>query len=65
MTAAELRKKDTAELEALLGEKQDEQFRLKMQHHTGQLERSSSLKSTRREIARIKTILNERRQAGE
>ena len=60
MTGAELRQKDTDELRALGDELQEELFLLKMQHHTGQLDRVSRLKETRREIARIATILRER-----
>lgn len=65
MKAAELRDRSTAELNDLLVEKQDEQFRLRMQHHTGQLEKNSSLRQVRRTIARIKTLLTERQTAGE
>ena len=60
MTGAEMRQKDTDELRALADELQEELFRLKMQHHTGQLDRVSRLKDTRREVARILTILRER-----
>lgn len=63
MKAAELRDKTTTELAELLVTTQDEQFRLRMQHYTGQLERSSSLRKARRTIARIKTILTERQKA--
>ena len=63
MKAAELREKTTAELSELLVQTEDEQFRLRMQHYTGQLERSSSLRKARRTIARIKTILTERQKA--
>ncbi len=60
MTGAELRQKDTDELRALGDELQEELFRLKMQHHTGQLDKISRLKDSRREVARILTILRER-----
>ncbi len=60
MKAAELRGKETAELEAIEAELQEELFRLRMQHHTGQLDKSSRLPETRRGIARIKTLLHER-----
>ena len=45
------------ELEAL----HKEQFNLRMQNATGQLTRSSEIKRVRRDIARIKTILNEKK----
>jgi large subunit ribosomal protein L29 len=62
MTPAELRLKDSDELRAIGEELSEELFRLRMQHHTGQLDRVSRLKETRRDIARVKTILREREQ---
>jgi large subunit ribosomal protein L29 len=38
-----------------------EQFNLRMQHATGQLTRNSEMKRVRRDIARIKTVLNEKK----
>lgn len=63
MKATELREKSTPELTDLLGTLQDRKFRLRLQHYMGQLEQVTSLKTTRRDIARVKTILRER--AGE
>lgn len=60
MKAAELRHKETAELQALAEELQADLFRLRMQHHTGQLDKSSRLRETKREIARILSVLRER-----
>jgi large subunit ribosomal protein L29 len=44
------------ELDGLLRE----QFNLRMQHATGQLANNSKLKVVRRDIARLKTIMNEK-----
>jgi large subunit ribosomal protein L29 len=44
------------ELEGLLRE----QFNLRMQHATGQLANSAKLKAVRRDIARLKTVMNEK-----
>jgi large subunit ribosomal protein L29 len=44
------------ELEGLLRE----QFNLRMQHATGQLANSGKLKAVRRDIARLKTVMNEK-----
>lgn len=59
MNVNDLRKKSESdlnkELEALLRE----QFNLRMQNGTGQLSRPSSLRRVRRDIAQVKTILNE------
>jgi len=62
-TAAELKQKDTEELRALVAELREEGFRLRMQHHTGQLDKVSRLSQTRRDVARILTILRQRELA--
>ena len=64
MKASELRSKSPDELKALLLEKRREQFNTRMQRGTGQPPRTSAVQATRRDIARIKTILTEK-QAGE
>jgi len=51
--SAEDRKK---ELDGL----QREQFNLRMQHVTGQLANNAKLKAVRRDIARLKTVMNEK-----
>lgn len=63
MKAADLRSKTDAELEQEVLELNREAFNLRMQKGTGQLSRSSQVKVVRRDIARIKTIQNERRKA--
>jgi large subunit ribosomal protein L29 len=40
-----------------------EQFHLRMQQQSGQLEKSSQLRSLRRDVARIETLLTERTRA--
>lgn len=66
MNASELRERDDEGLEELERQLQDELFRLEMQHQTGQLQETSRLEETRRDIARVKTILRERElEAGE
>ena len=45
-----------AELKTRLRELEDGLFKLKLQHATGQLEKSSELWKTRKEIARVKTL---------
>lgn len=59
MNAKELRGKTTTELRELLSEREKELFSLRMQHFTGQLDQSSRLRATRREIARIRTLMGE------
>ncbi|MCS5588029.1 MAG: 50S ribosomal protein L29 [Porticoccaceae bacterium] len=63
MKAKDLREKSAEELQAALGEEQKAQFKLRMQQTTGQLNESHKVKQTRRNIARIKTILTQK--AGE
>lgn len=60
MKVSELRDRTDEGLEELEQQLQDELFRLEMQHQTGQLQETSRLRETRRDIARIKTILRER-----
>lgn len=61
MKADELRKKTDEELGNELNELAREAFNLRMQKGTGQLSRHSQVRVVRRDIARIKTILRERK----
>ncbi|OUS09853.1 50S ribosomal protein L29 [Gammaproteobacteria bacterium 54_18_T64] len=66
MKASELREKTPEELNsALLGELET-QFKLRMKRSTGQLNESHVMKVARRNVARIKTVLNQKanEQAG-
>ena len=63
MKVNELREKLVDELKAALGDELKSQFKLRMQHATGQLNESHKVKETRRNIARIKTVINQK--AGE
>lgn len=64
MKASELRQKNIEDLSAELLESLKEQFVLRMQQSSGQLNRPSEMKNVRRKIARIKTIMNEMKSAG-
>ncbi|MGB2450261.1 MAG: 50S ribosomal protein L29 [Porticoccaceae bacterium] len=63
MKANELREKSVDELKAALGDELKSQFKLRMQHATGQLNESHKVKQARRNIARLKTVINQK--AGE
>lgn len=63
MKAKELRIKDDATLQNELVEMLRERFNFRMQQGTKQLKTSHRLKEVNRDIARIKTILNERKGA--
>ena len=62
MDAPALRAKDDAELRAELLRLRRSEFEMRMQLRTGQLARNHTLREARRDIARIKTLLTERRQ---
>ena len=56
----EIRLKHLTDLKQLLEDLLEEQFKLKMQAATGQLAKSSDFKKVRKDIARIKTVMNEK-----
>jgi len=58
--AQELRALNDTELEHRLEETKEEQFNLRFQNATGQLDNITRLPQVRREIARIETLLRER-----
>ena len=62
--ATELRDKTVEELQELLAQALRAQFSLRMQKGSGQLGKPSEIRKTRRTIARIMTILNERIRFG-
>ncbi len=62
MKASELRQKSEAELNEHLLSLLREQFENRMKLATGQLGQTHVIKQTRREIARAKTILEEKKQ---
>ena len=59
---ADLRQKDVAGLEAEVKDLQKAHFGLRMQKATQQLNNTASLRVTRRDIARAKTILAEKKK---
>ena len=59
-TLAAFRDQPEDELRQALAEKRDELFRLKLGQHTNQVTSSALLRTKRREIAQILTILNGR-----
>jgi large subunit ribosomal protein L29 len=61
MKASELRQKSTDELNKELLEQLKAQLNLRMQKATGQASQTHQFKQIRREVARIKTILNEKK----
>jgi len=60
MKASELKDKSVEELNAELLELLREQFNLRMQVSTGQLAQTHELRKVRRNIARVKTVINQK-----
>lgn len=60
MNAKELRAKDEAALKQELQDLLNTYFKLRMQKATQQLQNTASLRQTRRDIARVRTILTEK-----
>ena len=60
MKIEDVRAKNDGELDSELMVLKKEQLNLRFQRATGQLENTARVRSVRRDIARIKTILNQR-----
>ena len=56
MKAADVRDMTTDQLDEKLGELKREQFNLRFQKATGQLENTARQRQVRRDVARVKTI---------
>jgi large subunit ribosomal protein L29 len=61
--SAELREKTVDELHTRERELVEQLFKLRFQRATGRMENPSKMRQVRREIARIKTLLNEKSRA--
>jgi large subunit ribosomal protein L29 len=59
MKASEIRAKSAEDISKELEALHKEQFNLRMQNATGQLQRTSEMRRVSRDIARIKTVVNE------
>jgi len=59
MKAAEVRAKTPDQLQDELASLKKEQFNLRFQKASGQLEKTARVRQVRRDIARIKTILRQ------
>ncbi len=63
MKASELRELAEGELEQKIRETRDELFNAKVKHATGQLEDTAKLGKLRRNVARMSSVLHEKREA--
>ena len=64
MKASDVRTKSADQLKDELIKLKKDQFNLRFQSATGQLEKTARAKEVRRDIARVKTILREKAVAG-
>jgi large subunit ribosomal protein L29 len=63
LKASELRAKDGAALDKELNDLLKAQFSMRMQKATQQLTNTSQIRKTRREIARVRTVMAEKAKA--
>lgn len=61
MKASELRNKSGEELEAMLKDLKTELFNLRFQHAINQLENPHKISETKKDIARVMTIIAEKK----
>lgn len=64
MNTSELQEQSVEELETTLLTLTKERFSLRMQRSTGQLTQPHLLREAKRDIARVKTVLNAKLKAG-
>ena len=60
MKAQELKEKTPAQLQEQLVALKKEAFNLRFQQATGQLESTARMRAVRRDVARVKTVLNQK-----
>ena len=63
MKASEIKELSVEELEDKILHLSEELFNLRFQHATGQLENPMRLRETKRDIAKVKTVLREKELA--
>lgn len=59
MKASEIRALSAEEMRRKVDDLKQELFNLRFQHETGQLENPQKMKQTKRDIARVKTIIKQ------
>ena len=59
MKASEIRDMNLDEMHSKVSDLREELFNLRFQHEIGQLENPQRMKQTKKDIARIETIINE------
>ena len=64
MNASQLRELTPHELEAKAFEQRGELFNARVKKATGQLENNALLRKLRRDVARVQTVMRQKREAG-
>jgi large subunit ribosomal protein L29 len=64
MKAKEIRERSDDELRKALGDLEEQLFKLRFQKSTGQIENPIKIREVRKDIARVMTVINERRAEG-
>jgi len=62
--AAEIRELSVEQIQAKLNDAKEELMKLRFQQATGELQDTSRLRSVRRDVARLATVLTERQAEG-
>ncbi len=62
MTSKEIRDLAPAEITTKLRETREQLLQLRLRKHTGQVEKTHELRTLRKDIARLETILNEKKK---
>ncbi|WP_319524440.1 50S ribosomal protein L29 [uncultured Desulfosarcina sp.] len=65
MKASEIRELGTEEIQHKISELKETLFNLRFQHEVGQLENPKKIGQTKKDIARLKTVLNAKNQPQE
>ncbi len=61
MTSKEIRELAPAEIQTKLRETRDQLLQLRLKKHTGQVEKPHTIRVLRKDIARLETILSEKK----
>lgn len=62
MTSKEIRDLAPAEINTKLRETREQLLQLRLRKHTGQVEKTHEIRTLRKDIARLETILNEKKK---
>ena len=64
MKAKDIRERSADELRKMLGDLEEQLFKLRFQKSTGQIENPVKIREVRKDIARVLTVINERQSEG-